>query len=72
MYQPEEKTTLTSYVIQEYIPNPLLYEGYKFDLRMWFIIRKTKKDVEAFIYNDGYARLAAYKYGNNKRKKEKE
>ena len=43
MYQPEDKVTLGSYVIQEYIPNPLLYQGYKFDLRMWMLIQKHKK-----------------------------
>ena len=43
--------------------NPLLYFGYKFDIRVWVLARKTKKKgVEIYIYRKGYARLATYKY----------
>lgn len=63
MYQPEEVNTPSSYVIQEYITNPLLYKGYKFDIRVWILLRKTKKDgLQVYLYEKGYARLAGHKY----------
>ena len=43
--------------------NPLLYKGYKFDIRVWMLLRKTKKNgLEVYLYKKGYARLAGHKY----------
>ena len=39
---------------------------------MWMLIQKAKKNVHIYLYEDGYARIAAHKYsGAKKIKKEK-
>ena len=67
MYQPEESTSPSSYIIQEYIMNPMLYQGYKFDLRVWMLLRKSKKEgLQVYLYRKGYARIAGLKYALTK------
>ncbi|CAL8090222.1 unnamed protein product [Calicophoron daubneyi] len=48
-------------VIQEYINNPLLIDGYKCDLRVYVLITSCDP-LRIFIYNDGLVRLGAEKY----------
>ncbi|KAK4468130.1 hypothetical protein MN116_008297 [Schistosoma mekongi] len=48
-------------VIQEYIKNPLLIDGYKCDLRVYVLITSCDP-LRIFIYNDGLVRLSAEKY----------
>lgn len=63
MYQPEEKNTPSCFIIQEYIMDPLLYLGYKFDVRVWILLRSSKsKGLELYIYKKAYARLACHKF----------
>lgn len=50
-------------MIQEYIMDPLLYLGYKFDVRAWVLLRNSKsKGIQVYIYNKAYVRLAGHKY----------
>ena len=43
--------------------NPLLYLGYKFDFRVWMLVKKSKKEgLEVYIYRKGYARIAGQKF----------
>jgi hypothetical protein len=43
--------------------NPLLYEGYKFDIRVWALLRTSKANgLEVYIYKQAYSRLASHKY----------
>lgn len=63
MYQPDERNVPSSFVIQEYIMDPLLYQGYKFDMRVWVLLRVSKSSgLEVYIHNKGYVRLACHKY----------
>ncbi|CAH8862198.1 unnamed protein product [Trichobilharzia szidati] len=48
-------------VIQEYIDNPLLIDGYKCDLRVYVLITSCDP-LRIFMYNDGLVRLGAEKY----------
>ncbi|CAH8606157.1 unnamed protein product [Heterobilharzia americana] len=48
-------------VIQEYIENPLLIDGYKCDLRVYVLITSCDP-LRIFMYNDGLIRLGAEKY----------
>lgn len=54
------------YIIQEYIANPLLIDGHKFDLRFWVFVRVAKvngkKMLKIYLFKHGYARLASVKY----------
>ena len=44
-------------VISKYIKNPLLLRGYKFDLRIYILVT-SMNPLEAFIYNEGFARVS--------------
>lgn len=48
-------------VIQEYIANPLLLDGYKFDLRLYVLVTSFNP-LEAFFYEDGFVRLCTRPY----------
>ena len=50
-------------VIQRYIPRPLLIDGYKFDLRLYVLIRSIDP-LYMYIYNNGLVRLCTTKYSN--------
>ena len=48
-------------VISKYLKNPLLLKGYKFDLRIYILVT-SMNPLEAFIYNEGFARVSTEKF----------
>uniref|UniRef100_K3W656 Tubulin-tyrosine ligase family protein n=1 Tax=Globisporangium ultimum (strain ATCC 200006 / CBS 805.95 / DAOM BR144) TaxID=431595 RepID=K3W656_GLOUD len=48
-------------VIQEYIANPLLLDGYKFDLRLYVLVTSFNP-LEAFFYDEGFVRMCTRQY----------
>jgi len=44
-------------VIQRYLKNPMLLNGFKFDLRIYVLVTSFNP-LEAFIYKEGFARLS--------------
>lgn len=48
-------------VIQEYVSNPLLLDGYKFDLRLYVLVTSFNP-LEAFFYEDGFVRICTRQY----------
>lgn len=48
-------------VIQEYVSNPLLLDGYKFDLRLYVLVTSFNP-LEGFFYEDGFVRICTRPY----------
>lgn len=49
-----------SIVMQRYISDPLLFDGHKFDFRVYLLIASTNPLIA--FYHDGFLRLALYYY----------
>jgi len=49
--------------VSEYIHNPLLFDGFKFDLRVYVAITSINP-LRLYIYEDGLTRFATGKYNN--------
>jgi hypothetical protein len=47
--------------VSEYIANPLLLNGYKFDMRIYVVITCINP-LRVYIYEEGLARFATVKY----------
>lgn len=49
------------FVVSEYITNPLLIKGYKFDLRIYVLVTSLNP-LKIYVYQDGLARFCAEKF----------
>ena len=50
------------FVVQKYIENPLLYEGRKFDIRVFMLLTWFEGCAQVYWYNDGYVRTSSKKF----------
>ena len=50
-----------SSIVCEYIDNPLLLDGYKFDLRIYVALMSIAP-LRLYVYEEGLVRLATVKY----------
>merc|ERR1712139_473482 len=48
-------------IIQQYISNPLLIDGFKWDMRVYVTVTSFNP-LEAFIYKEGFARFTTVPY----------
>ena len=53
-----------SHIVSEYINNPLLFDGFKFDLRVYVAITSINP-LRIYVYEDGLTRFATSKYSLN-------
>ena len=51
-------------MIQKYLEKPLLYQGRKFDIRIWVMFITNRED-EIFIFKEGHLKAASLKYNPN-------
>jgi tubulin polyglutamylase TTLL6/13 len=49
------------YVVQEYLTNPYLIDGLKFDMRI-YVLLKSVWPLKIFIYKEGLGRFATQRY----------
>ena len=49
-----------SLIVQQYIANPMLYNGRKFDIRTFMLISTNNGLLRAYWYQDGYVRTSSY------------
>ena len=52
---------ILSLLLQEYIPNPMLISGYKFDLRVYVMV-PSFQPLHAYVYEEGLVRFSTEKY----------
>lgn len=50
-----------TFLVQKYLTNPLLLEGYKFDMRIYVLVTSVNP-LEVFLYKDGFARVSNEKF----------
>jgi uncharacterized membrane protein YgcG len=51
----------TSYLLQQYVARPLLWQGFKHDLRLWAVLTSVRP-LRLYLLQDGWARIAARRY----------
>jgi hypothetical protein len=52
------------HIVSEYINNPLLFDGFKFDLRIYVGITSINP-LRIYVYEEGLTRFATAKYSNS-------
>ena len=57
----------TTYIVQDYIHNPLLVMGHKFDFRVYMLIASTNPVIA--YYHDGFLRVSLIEYNVTKNEK---
>lgn len=48
-------------IVQKYLKNPLLIDGYKFDMRLYVLVT-SYNPLEVFIFKEGFARLSTEEF----------
>lgn len=51
-----------TYVVQKYVKQPALWNGHKFDFRIYVLLTSVIDPMTVFLYKDGLVRLASEKY----------
>ena len=54
-----------SFVVQKYLNKPALWEGHKYDFRIYVLVTSVIDPMTIFLYEDGLVRLASEKYNNS-------
>lgn len=58
----ESKLQYTYWVIQKYIEKPMLYNGRKFDIRVWAV---STSNHDFYFCNQGYLRTSSFEYSHD-------
>ena len=60
----------SGYVVSQYISNPHLIDGFKYDLRIYVLVTSFDP-LKIFLFKEGLVRFATQKYSNNPKTLEK-
>ncbi len=59
-HQKHDNGSEMTFIIQNYMTKPLLYNGRKFDIRHFMLLTSVNGIVKAYWYRDGYLRTSSY------------
>ena len=62
--QKQEVKRKPGYVVSQYVSNPHLIHGFKYDLRIYVLVTSFEP-LKIYLFNEGLARFATAKYTNN-------
>ena len=60
------KSNYDKWILQDYIDDPLLYNGKKFHFRIYALLVRTETSLTVYYYNKGFMYLANHRYNKNK------
>lgn len=66
LYNRQIDKNQVQYVVQKYVRKPALYQGHKYDFRIYVLITSAISPMQLFLYDDGLVRLASEKYDRSK------
>lgn len=70
LHEIPQKNSGHNYVVSEYIANPMLLNGFKFDMRIYVAVTCVNP-LRIYIYEEGLVRFATCKYGHQQGKSAK-
>jgi hypothetical protein len=59
---PEIVSKDNSYVVQKYMKYPALWNGHKFDFRIYVLVTSVIEPMTVFLHDDGLVRLSSEPY----------
>jgi len=66
----QEVKRKTGYVVSQYVANPLLVDGYKFDMRIYVLVTSFDP-LKIYMFKEGLARFATQKYSTSQKSVDK-
>lgn len=66
LYNRQIEKNQIQYIVQKYVKRPALFNGHKYDFRIYVLITSVISPMQIFLFNDGLVRLASERYDHTK------